>query len=312
MNEMSHEEAFSEIAAVALDAVSPSVGDAIREHAGVCPECGPELTVLEEAVAAMGQLAPSAALNPGRSAGIRSRLVTRARAERETKSGIAAGPPDFTRGVASLTGLGHRKTPGAQRVLNGESKRVTPAPPGSAAQDTAPSSRRFNWLAIAATVALVATGAQLMRVSAERNTVRDRLVSIDTLTPRVDSLASALNQKEAMITAMTGPDVMVVPLASADAREQRGRVMWNRASNDWIMVTYGMPQPRQGMMYQVWLVTDDARIPAGMFRPDSDGKAMMQTTHALSRDALRGVAITEEPEGGVPAPTGPTVAAGSV
>ena len=62
------------------------------------------------------------------------------------------------------------------------------------------------------------------------------------------------------------------------------------------------------MTYQVWLVTDNAKISAGTFRPDAQGKTMM---HAQIRDAdrnaLRAVAITEEPEGGMPAPTGPMV-----
>jgi hypothetical protein len=36
----------------------------------------------------------------------------------------------------------------------------------------------------------------------------------------------------------------------------------------------------------------------------------MHARYALDRNALRAVAITEEPEGGMPAPTGPMVVAG--
>ncbi len=43
---MSHEEAFSELAAVALDAVPADVARAVRSHAQVCPECGPELAAM--------------------------------------------------------------------------------------------------------------------------------------------------------------------------------------------------------------------------------------------------------------------------
>ncbi|HZK79073.1 MAG TPA: anti-sigma factor, partial [Gemmatimonadaceae bacterium] len=66
-----------------------------------------------------------------------------------------------------------------------------------------------------------------------------------------------------------------------------------------------------GMTYQVWLVTDKAKISAGTFRPDSQGRTVMHANYALARDALRAVAITEEPEGGMPAPTGRMVVAGS-
>lgn len=309
---MGHEETHSELAAVALDSVSPEVSEAARAHAAVCPECGPELAAMEEAVAMLGQFVPSVQMSRGRSAGIRSRLVMRARAERESQSVPAPGPPDFTRGVASLTGLGHKATPGPQRIVTGESRRATPGQPSRSQPDAMKTpERRINWPAIAATLAFVATGAQLLQVSADRNEIRNQLAAVDTLAPRADSLEAMIAQKDAMIAAMAGPDVKVVPLTNRTARQLLGRMTWNRTSSDWIMVTYGLRQPRKGMTYQVWLVTDDARISVGTFHPDKDGTAVMHANYALPRDALRAVAITEEAEGGVPSPTGPTVVAGS-
>jgi anti-sigma-K factor RskA len=114
-----------------------------------------------------------------------------------------------------------------------------------------------------------------------------------------------------MIAAMTGPDVKVVALMDQGQKEPLGKMMWNRASNDWIMVTYNLRQPKPGMTYQVWLVTDNAKISAGTFKPDPQGKTMMHARYAMPRNALRSVAITEEPDGGMPAPTGPMVVAGA-
>ncbi|MEO8192673.1 MAG: anti-sigma factor [Gemmatimonadales bacterium] len=307
---MSHDEAFAELAAVALDAVSADVAGAVRAHAAACPECGPELAAMEETVAVLGELAPSAQMNRGRSAGIRSRLVVRARAERELHSVPAAGPPDISRGVASLTGLGHKTTPSGQRAVTGETKRVSPSDPMHAPIEDRPIRRMSSWLAIAATLALIATGAQLLRVTSDRNAMRARLATADTATSPSDSMTVALNQKDSMIAAMTGPDVKVVPLSNATA-QPLGRMMWNRASDDWIMVTYNLRPPRPGMTYQVWLVTDSAKISAGTFRPDAAGRTVMHARYAMAPDALRAVAITEEPEGGVPAPTGPMVVSGS-
>lgn len=307
---MSHEEAYSELAAVALDSAPPEVGEAVRAHAAACPECGPELAQMQAAIAMLGHLVPSSRMNRGRSAGIRSRLMMRARTERESQSAAAPGRPDLTRGVASLTGLGHRATPGGSRIVTGESKRLTPVQPQQTV-DTGAAPFRFNWLAIAATVAFVATAVQLFRVTSDRNEMRARIAAIDTLVPVADSLEAVVGEKDAMITAMSGPDVMVVPLTSRTTREPLGRMTWNRASHDWIMVTYGLRQPREGMTYQVWLITDNARISAGTFRPDASGKTMMRAKYELPRDALRSVAVTEEPEGGVPSPTGPMIIAGS-
>ncbi len=308
---MNHEEAFSELAAVALDSASAEVADAVRAHASTCPECGPELAAMEETVAAIGELAPQARINPGRSAGIRSRLLVRARNERESQSAPVPGPPDIARGVASLTGLGHKATPGAQRPVAADARRPTPATPLRHPVRTDVSPSRVNWYAIAATLAFIITGAQLWRVTQDRNEMRSQLAAVDTVQPKSDSMAQALSEKEAMIESMAGPDVKVVALSTKPTAQPLGRMFWNRATNDWMMVTYNLPAPKPGKTYQVWLVTDKAKISAGTFRPDSQGRTVMHANYALARDALRAVAITEEPDGGMPAPTGPMVVVGS-
>lgn len=312
MNGMSHEEAYSELAAVALDAASVEVASAVRAHAAACPECGPELAAMEQTVAALGTLVPQAQINRGRSAGIRSRLITRARSERETLSAPIPGPPDISRGIASLTGQGHRMTPGGTKPVTGETKRVTPVQPLRVPVERPQYNRAMMMYAVAATVAFVATGVQLMRVASDRNRMREQAASQQTVAVNPsDSMSRVILEKDSMIAAMTGPDVKVVALANTGAKQPLGKMMWNRASDDWIMVTYNLPQPKPGKTYQVWLVTDDAKISAGTFRPDANGGTFMHARYAMNRNALRAVAITEEPEGGMKSPTGPMVVAGS-
>jgi len=309
---MSHEEAFSELAAVALDAVEAQVASAVRAHAAVCPVCAPELAAMEEAAATLGELVPQADMNRGRSAGIRSRLIMRGRAERESHAALVPGPPDIARGVASLTGQGTRITPGAQKAIGADGRRLTQANLQSDSESKLiPIRRIIPWFAIAASIAFIATAAQLMRVTAERDSMRDQVAAADTIGPRTDSLAFALMQKDSMIRAMAGNDVKVVALVTDPKAQPLGRMMWNRTSDDWIMVTYDLKPPKPGMIYQVWLVTDKEKISAGTFRPDPGGRTVMHAHYALPRDALRAVAITEEPEGGMPAPTGPMVVSGS-
>jgi hypothetical protein len=310
---MSHEEAVLELAQVALDAAPAEVASQVRAHAQACPECGPELAEMEQTVAALGTLSPDAQINRGRSAGIRSRLLARARSERESIAAPLPGPPDITRGVASLTGQGHRLTPTGTRPVTGETKRFTPAQPLRIPGEKAPIQRGINWYALAATLALIITGAQLLRVSRDRNRMRDEVAALAE-TPAAnpsDSMSAMLRQKDSMIAAMTGPDVKVVPLMTKSSRQPMGKMMWNRSSDDWIMVTYNLRQPKAGMTYQVWLVTDTEKISAGTFRPDASGGTTMHAKYSMPRDALRAVAITEEPEGGVKAPTGPMIVAGS-
>jgi anti-sigma-K factor RskA len=304
VNNLSHDEAYSELTAVALDIVPAELGAAVREHAAGCPECGPELGAIEETVAELAQLVPQRAMNLGHGAGIRSRLVMRARGEREGRF-AEPGQPDPARGVASLTGLGHRLTPRTQRAVEVEAKKsLTPRKQRPAF---------FSWsnfLAFAASLAFVVAAVQLVRVTSDRNALRAQLGSRPTVPASREMVKTSASEREALVAAMAGPDVKIVPLSSKSATRM-GRMFWNPSSNDWTMVVYTMGPPKPGMTYQVWLITDSTKISAGTFQPDSTGHAFMQAKYALDRNALKAVAVTEEPAGGMPSPTGPIIVSGS-
>jgi hypothetical protein len=169
-------------------------------------------------------------------------------------------------------------------------------------------------MAMAASVAFVVVAIQLMRVTSDRNAMRDEIASrpvAPVIRDTVKGPASApISEKEALVRAMAGLDVKIVPLSTSRATRM-GRMFWNRESNDWTMVVYTMPPPKPGMTYQVWLVTKDKKISAGTFQPDASGHAIMQANYPLDRNALKAVAITEEPMGGMPSPTGQIVVSGA-
>jgi hypothetical protein len=213
VNNLSHDEAFPELAAVALDSAPVEFSATVREHAATCPECGPALFALEDAVAQLGQLVPQRAMNLGHGAGIRSRLLMRARAEREARSAAAPGPPDLARGVASLTGLGQKLSPGFSRKvktlqwrpvraaatgLHSLSQRAVDAEVKKSLPQQNPRFALFSGarlVALAASVAFIVTAVQLARVTSDRNVMRTERVATKSAT-------------------------------------RRGRMFWNRASND--------------------------------------------------------------------------------
>ena len=89
-------------------------------------------------------------------------------------------------------------------------------------------------------------------------------------------------------------------------------MFWDVATNRWTFFAHNLPAVREGREYQLWLVTTDERkIPAGTFRPDQGGNAVVQATYALPPDALAAVAVTEEPAGGLPQPSGAIIIAGA-
>ena len=88
-------------------------------------------------------------------------------------------------------------------------------------------------------------------------------------------------------------------------------MFWDRATNRWTFFVNRLAPAKTGRTYQLWLVTANAKISAGTFTTDSSGRAVVRAEYPLARDALQAVAVTEEPAGGMPQPTGSVILAGA-
>jgi anti-sigma-K factor RskA len=163
-------------------------------------------------------------------------------------------------------------------------------------------------LAVAASIAIVALGLGYYRKDAE--TKRLAAVVAEREAAR-DSLAGAVRARDEVIAAITGPRVNVVELSSDAIQSPTARMFWDRATNRWTMYAHGLPALKPGRAYELWLITADAKIPAGTFKPSPDGTATFAATYALEPSQLQAIAVTEEPEAGVPAPTGPIILIGA-
>ena len=130
-----------------------------------------------------------------------------------------------------------------------------------------------------------------------------------------DSVIAALNalvrERDAELSAITGPGVSVLELSSTGVHPPTARMFWDKATNRWTLFAHGLPVPKAGRTYELWLVTADKKIPAGIFKPGDDGSAVVRATYALQPSDLKAIAITDEPDGGVVAPTGAVILAAS-
>lgn len=145
--------------------------------------------------------------------------------------------------------------------------------------------QRPRWLLMAATVALAFTSAflawQNLRLS-------NRLGDLQNLVD--DFLLSSTR-----VISMTGIET---PRANA-------KVLWDTRTQTWKVYVRNLPAPPSDKDYQLWYVTKDAKINAAVFRTDERGNS--QLSLSLPPEALNGLAataITLEPKGGSPQPTG--------
>jgi hypothetical protein len=226
-----------------------------------------------------------AALTPERvRAATRARLVARAAADAEAR-GLKLPPT--------------RETPVPGKVVSIDSGRRGP-PPSRAA---------FGAVALALAASLVL----LIKTVSDRNELRQNFAAADReKTQRIDSLRHVFAAKDSFVASLTGPAVRVIGLTSSAAKNPRALMFWDKATDRWTFVAHDLPALPPNRTYQLWLVTATQKISAGTFAVGANGDALVQATYPLDQNALQAVAVTEEPAGGVPQPTGTPVIVGAV
>jgi anti-sigma-K factor RskA len=166
-----------------------------------------------------------------------------------------------------------------------------------------------NWLAYAACVA-VATAASLyalnLRARVESLEARLGLAQMrlaDNERALIDARRVAFETQSAMAV-LAAADLMRVDLQGAPAAPMAaGRALWSRQSG-MVFAANNLPPLPAGKIYQVWLVGTGSPVSAGLVAPDETGRGVGIFRTPVDVTGPVTVAVTIEPEGGVPAPTG--------
>lgn len=87
-------------------------------------------------------------------------------------------------------------------------------------------------------------------------------------------------------------------------------VYWDVQGNRWV-VTANLPPAPEGKVYQLWFVTAEAKISAGLIRPNRAGHGFEILPFPSDIGPLAAAAITLEPEGGSEQPTMPIYVLGA-
>jgi anti-sigma-K factor RskA len=117
--------------------------------------------------------------------------------------------------------------------------------------------------------------------------------------------ARQLAQRAETVSAvLTAPDLIRFNLTSTLADGSSAQVLWSR-SRGVVLSGSRLPGPGPEKTYQLWLVTNGPSVSAGVFAPDSTGRATLVVDPPPKvTGPVMGAAITIEPEGGRQAPTG--------
>jgi anti-sigma-K factor RskA len=124
---------------------------------------------------------------------------------------------------------------------------------------------------------------------------------------RLERLARDTTSSAQLTALLREPGTRLVALQGTGAAPQaHGRVVWHDVAGGQLVVD-GLPRVPEGKAYELWAFRSGTPRPAGVFHVDDAGHAAVGV--AAAGGAVEGFAVTVEPAGGVPAPTGPIVLA---
>lgn len=185
-------------------------------------------------------------------------------------------------------------------------------------QNAARGARIASWLGIAAALVLAAflgwDGVRLRGRIADLTRELDQArAAVAASESRMAMIQRSSDRTQSALAVLTAPDVARIDLAGQPgAPKASGRAYWSRARG-MVFSAAALPPPPSGRTYQVWVVTSaPAPISAGLVAPDDAGH--VDVVFATPQDIPQpvAVAVTLEPSGGVPSPTGPKVLVGTV
>ena len=190
------------------------------------------------------------------------------------------------------------------RVLASTGARVLAMPARRSVSGWAP------WLAAAAML-LVAiglggyAGTLRERVRTLEGELRDALLRVDDGERRVNVALQAANDAQTPLAIITAPDVRQIYLAGQRVAPQaQARTFWSR-SRGVVLTAANLPALPPGRTYQLWFVTpQQQKVSVGLLKPDTGGRVTAILSSATNLPDPAAVAVTIEPEGGVPQPTG--------
>jgi len=208
-------------------------------------------------------------------------------------------------------------SPGIRRALL---ETIAPEP---GQRTDSPPARGWLYTALA-TAAALALGVGLIIVRAERDGARrDAEAAREAAEAASDQTEKALSEIQGVRKDLAAarwinelvaaPGSRITRLAGlAPAPKGSACVVWSPSRSEGVLMASGLPSAPEGKTYELWLIALAAPVPAGVFAARSDGTAFLRLPAFEAAGTVKSLAVTLEPAGGVPAPTGPMVLSGPV
>lgn len=134
---------------------------------------------------------------------------------------------------------------------------------------------------------------------------------------RIEALEDSLAQKEAMLAVIRSSQMQMVVMKGLEADPVGyGKIIWDPVAKRAILHVSNLPPQAADKDYQLWVIRDQKPVDAGVFQVKGsrkDGELFkIDQLVETDRSRISAFAITLEPKGGLPQPSGKMYLLGSI
>ena len=163
-----------------------------------------------------------------------------------------------------------------------------------------------GWLPWAcAAAAGIALTVSLTRVSSLNRGLAEQQDRLNQQLEQLKVFQRLLSSEKEVTEFVARPGTQITPLAGTDKSPQAaGKILWNAQEKKAFFYASNLATPPQGKTYQLWMIAGNKPIDAGIFAVGPDGSGFLKVSSLSDADKAQKFAVTLEPAGGVPQPTG--------
>jgi len=189
---------------------------------------------------------------------------------------------------------------------------------GAERASAAPVRRTPWWLAVAAVLllALAVWGlrgqARMERQVRSLEAERDRLSQqVNDLDRQVGLARAEARRAQQALQVLAAPGVQSVVLAGlGPSPGAKGQTYVNPSTRDALFYAFNLPSLPADKTYELWFIAAGKPVAAGTFEVDPRGIGTVRVERVTDASQIQAWAVTIEPKGGVPQPTGAMVLKG--
>jgi anti-sigma-K factor RskA len=165
------------------------------------------------------------------------------------------------------------------------------------------------WLAAAAALLFAFAAWDDARLRRQREDLRSQTAQ---LSAELSTSRQEMARRDLRVRVLESDDVKVLFLGGKDPQPSaRAKVFWSEKAKSGVLLAGNLAPLPPDKQYELWVFAEGKPVAAGVFDADASGRALFESRSLSGLPPAQNFAVTIEPRGGVPQPTGPIVLVGN-